>query len=59
MSWIQACTVSLIILALGVPRIPYETANAIILHLPAGFMPVHANASDSSAEILESEKPEA
>ena len=48
--------VSLIILALGVPRRPYATTNPVALHLPAGVIPEQANASLSSCRIEVSDK---
>ena len=53
----RAPTVSL--LARRVPKRPYAMARAIVLHLPAGFMPVQASASRSKATILELLRPEA
>ena len=48
--------VSLVSLASGVPKIPYETTSEIALHRPSGFMPVHARASRSSCSSCDDVK---
>ena len=60
--WERSCSqdvsVSLIILARGVPRSPYDTTKAMVLHLPGAEMPVQASASLSRARILVPLMPE-
>ena len=55
----HALIVSLIILALGDPRIPVVTIRAVVRHLPSGLMPVHARASRSNARSWREENPAA
>ncbi len=50
---IQALTVSRMILDFGVPKIPYATMSAVVLHRPAGFMAVHESVSRSKYKIVE------
>ena len=51
----QDLKVSLMILVLGVPFNPYAASNAVVLYLPAGFMPVQESAALSKSKSWLSE----